>query len=199
MKKFQSIGVLLSAITLLLVVLLVSVFTYSAGQAYARRESADRLLKTVDVLRHVYNAEDALRSEQGAMNTTLTNPLPANPRIVDLIQRSHADAVKAITAARDSSFAESGGRPNPNGARIRAAVALYTKRYAEALHASSLPGDQRPASMDQDWNDAVNGVSLTINLRTRERSMYIADSSSFNNEMTKIIRIAWAMRETAGR
>ena len=42
MKKFQSIGVLLSAITLLLVVLLVSVFTYSAGQAYARREDAAR-------------------------------------------------------------------------------------------------------------------------------------------------------------
>ena len=80
MKRFQSIGVLLSAITLLLVVLLVSVFTYSAGQAYARREDAVRLLKTVDVLRHVYIAEDALRSEQGAVNTALTIKAPAIPR-----------------------------------------------------------------------------------------------------------------------
>ena len=198
MKRFQSIGILLSAITLLLVVLLVSVFTYSAGQAYARREGADRLLRTVDVLRHVYDAEDALRSEQGAMNTALTMRLPASARIMDLIQRLHADAAKAITATRDSSFAESEGRPNPNGARIRAALTLYTKRYAEALNALSLPGDQRPAGMGQDWTDAVNGASLAINLRTRERSMYVADSSAFNNEMTKIIRIVWAMRETAG-
>jgi len=198
MKRFQSIGILLSAITLLLVVLLVSVFTYSAGQAYARREGADRLLKTVDVLRHVYNAEDALRSEQGAMNTALTMRLPANARIMDLVQRLHADTLKAITATRDSSLAEAGGRPNPNNVHIRDAVTLYTKRYAEALSALSLPGDQRPGGTGQDWNGAVNGASLAINLRTRERSMYVADSSAFNNEMTKLIRIVWAMRETAG-
>ncbi|HEY5084878.1 MAG TPA: hypothetical protein VII48_10170, partial [Rhizomicrobium sp.] len=87
MKKFQSIGVLLSAITLLLVVLLVSVFTYSAGQAYAKREDAARLLKTVDVLRHVYIAEDALRSEQGAVNTALTIETPVSPKVKDLLER----------------------------------------------------------------------------------------------------------------
>lgn len=199
MKRFQSIGILLSAITLLLVVLLVSVFTYSAGQAYTRREGADRLLKTVDVLRHVYNAEDALRSEQGAMNTALTNRSPANARVLNLIQSLHADAMNAMTATHDSSLAELDGRPNPNGAHIRVALTLYTERYAQAFAALRLPGDQRPANMGQDWTNAVNGASLAINLRTRERSMYIADSSSFNNEMTKIIRIAWAMRETAGR
>ena len=29
--------------------------------------------------------------------------------------------------------------------------------------------------------------------------MYIADASAFNNEMTKIIRMAWSMREMLGR
>lgn len=103
MKKFQSIGVLLSAITLLLVVLLVSVFTYSAGQAYARREDAARLLKTVDVLRNVYIAEDALRSEQGAVNTALTIEAPVGPRVKDLLERLHHAATVAILATRDSS------------------------------------------------------------------------------------------------
>ena len=42
MKRFQSIGVLLSAITGLLVVLLVSVFAYSAKEAYDRRAAAVR-------------------------------------------------------------------------------------------------------------------------------------------------------------
>jgi len=200
MKRFQSIGVLLSAITLLLVVLLVSVFTYSAGQAYARREAAAQLLKTVDVLRHVYIAEDALRSEQGAVNTALTVPTPATPKVKDLLQRLHRTADDAITATRDSSRIESNGRRHPfNGVRIFKALTLYEQRYADIMRVLDLPGSARPLNIGQDWTRAVNEAAVAINLRTRERSMYIADSTSSNNEMTKIIRIVWAMRNTAGK
>jgi signal transduction histidine kinase len=199
MKKFQSIGVLLSAITLLLVVLLVSVFTYSAEQAYAKREAADHVLKTVDVLRHVYLAEDALRSEQGSVNTALTLQQPVSPPLKELIQRLHKNAAAAIAAAYDSSRAESGGGPTPNGARIRRDLLAYEQRHAEVMRALNLPGEQRPTAISKDWTEAVNGAAAAINLRTRERSMYIADSSAFNNEMTKIIRIVWAMRDTVGK
>ena len=198
MKKFQSIGVLLSAITLLLVVLLVSVFTYSAGQAYARREDAARLLKTVDVLRNVYIAEDALRSEQGAVNTALTMEAPVGPRVKNLLERLHHAATAAILATRDSSRVESSGPP-PNVARILQTLAVYEQRYAEIMRALNLPGEARPKSMGPGWTEAVNGAAAAINLRTRERSMYIADSTPANNEMTKIIRIVWAMRDTAGK
>jgi len=198
MKKFQSIGVLLSAITLLLVVLLVSVFTYSAGQAYARREDAARLLKTVDVLRNVYIAEDALRSEQGAVNTALTIEAPVGPRVKDLLERLHRAATAAILATRASSRVESGGPP-PNVTSILQTLAVYEQRYAEVMQILNLPGEARPKSMSQNWTEAVNGAAAAINLRTRERSMYIADSTPANNEMTKIIRIVWAMRDTAGK
>jgi signal transduction histidine kinase len=198
MKKFQSIGVLLSAITLLLVVLLVSVFTYSAGQAYARREDAARLLKTVDVLRNVYIAEDALRSEQGAVNTALTIEAPVGPRVKDLLERLHRAATAAILATRASSRVESGGPP-PNVTSILQTLAVYEQRYAEVMQVLNLPGEARPKSMSQNWTEAVNGAAAAINLRTRERSMYIADSTPANNEMTKIIRIVWAMRDTAGK
>ena len=199
MKKFQSIGVLLSAITLLLVVLLVSVFTYSAGQAYAKREDAARLLKTVDVLRNVYIAEDALRSEQGAVNTALTIETPVSPKVKDLLERLHRSANAAISATRDSSRIEANGGPTPNGAQIRQALVQYEQRYAEVTRLLNLPDEARPKSMSQDWTEAVNGVAAAINLRTRERSMYIADSTPANNELTKIIRIVWAMRDTAGK
>src|SRR5580692_9854312 len=198
MKKFQSIGVLLSAITLLLVVLLVSVFTYSAGQAYARREDAARLLKTVDVLRNVYIAEDALRSEQGAVNTALTIEAPVGPRVKNLLERLHHAATAAILATRDSSRVESSGPP-PNVARILQTLAVYEQRYAEIMRALNLPGEARPTRMGPDWTEAINGAAAAINLRTRERSMYIADSTPANNELTKIIRIVWAMRDTAGK
>src|SRR6185437_2240918 len=124
MKKFQSIGILLSAITLLLVVLLVSVFAYSAEQAYARRGKAEQLLKTVDVLRHVYLADDELRSLQGAMNTALTLPAP-HLRVNDMIARIHSRADAALSATHVSSEIELGGQPIPNGRDIRAALAAY--------------------------------------------------------------------------
>jgi len=113
MKNFQSIGVLLSAITLLLVVLLVSVFTYSAQQAYTKREAAARLLKTVDVLGHVYLTEDALREQEGAVNTALTLQEPVNPQFKGLIERLHKNADAAIAATYDSARAETGGGPPP--------------------------------------------------------------------------------------
>ena len=83
MKRFQSIGVLLSVITGLLVVLLVSVFAYTARQAYDRRETAVRLLKTVDVLNDVFTASEQLRLQQGAMSTALVQPAPADADRID--------------------------------------------------------------------------------------------------------------------
>jgi signal transduction histidine kinase len=198
MKKFQSIGVLLSAITGLLVVLLVSVFAYSAKQAYDRRENAARLLRTVDVLNDDFAAEEALRLQQGAINTALTEPSPASPATRANIRRLHDVAEAAILATHKTAIAEAEG-PIPNSARIRRAKALYEKRYAEALASLNQPLASRTARLDSDWSESVNGLVAMLNLRTRERSMYIADSSAMNNELTKVIRLVWSVRETVGR
>ncbi|MGH7088788.1 MAG: HAMP domain-containing protein, partial [Stellaceae bacterium] len=103
-----------------------------------------------------------------------------------------------MVATRDSSHAESDGQPNANSGRIRKAYYLYNQRYRNAMRALALPREQRPI-LTGDWTEGVNGLAAAINLKTRERSMYIADSSAFANEMTKVIRIAWGMRGTAGR
>jgi len=61
------------------------------------------------------------------------------------------------------------------------------------------PLQQRTSAIHTEWPQAMNGLVAVINLRTRVRSMYIADASALNNEMTKIIRMAWSMREILGR
>ncbi len=197
MKKFQSIGVLLSAITGMLVVLLVSVFAYSAKQAYDRREAAAHLLKTVNVLSEVYDAHELLRLEQGAIDTALSEPMPADAATLADIKNLHRKTEAAIHATHKAAVAESGG-PIPNSAKIKQAFARYEDRHAEALAALSRPLAERPESLRLDWLDCVNAMVAAINLRTRERSMYIADSSAVNNELTKIIRIVWSVRETVG-
>jgi signal transduction histidine kinase len=198
MKKFQSIGVLLSAITGMLVVLLVSVFAYSAKQAFDRREAAAHLLKTVDVLSADCAAQELLRREQGAIDTALSEPMPANAATLANIKNLHRQTENAIHATHKAAAAESGG-PIPNSAKIKTAMARYEDGYAKALAALSHPLAARPEDLNRRWLDAVNGMVDAINLRTRERSMYIADSSAMNNELMKVVNIVWLARETVGR
>ncbi len=89
MKRFQSIGVLLSVITGLLVVLLISVFAYTAKQAYDRREHAVQLLKTVDVLNNVFAALEAVRLEQGKISIALAHTEPADVTTRAKIEELH--------------------------------------------------------------------------------------------------------------
>jgi signal transduction histidine kinase len=198
MKRFQSIGVLLSVITGVLVVLLVSVFAYTAKHAYDRRETAVRLLKTVDVLNDVFTASEQLRLQQGAMSTALAQPMPMDAVTRANIEQLHKASDAAFRDTHERSIAEAGG-PVPNLTRIRGAWRAYEKRYGEALASLDKPLAARPANMQEDWQNSANEMVIAMNLRTRERSMYIADTSALNNELTKVIRLVWAVRETIGR
>jgi signal transduction histidine kinase len=198
MKRFQSIGVLLSAITGLLVVLLISVFAYTAKQAYDRREIAVKLLKTVDVLSDVFATLEALRLEQGEMTTALALRSPDNGAALASLEKLHRTAAQALTATKQSASIEANG-PIPNIREIGKALAVYNATYAAAIAGLKLPPRERSADLQSRWTRDANALVAAINLRTRIRSMYIADASAFNNETTKIIRMAWSMRETLGR
>jgi len=198
MKRFQSIGVLLSVITGLLVVLLISVFTFTAKQAYDRRQHAVQLLKTVDVLSDVFAALEALRLEQGEMGVALKQPNPADDATLAKIEMLHRQSLKVLAETRHHARLEADG-PIPNLQKILDAGSEYGLRYAEAMANLRQPLSVRRPSIHKQWYDAMNAVVAAINMRTRMRSMYIADASAFNNESTKIIRMAWSMREILGR
>ena len=169
MKRFQSIGVLLSVITGLLVVLLVSVFAYTARQAYDRRETAVRLLKTVDVLNDVFTASEQLRLQQGAMSTALVQPAPADAATRANIERLHEISDKAFRETHARSIAEADG-PVPNLPRIRQAWYAYEKSYAEALANLDKPLAARPAHLPQDWHDSANDMVVAMNSMNCARS-----------------------------
>ncbi|MEP6830489.1 MAG: HAMP domain-containing sensor histidine kinase, partial [Rhizomicrobium sp.] len=198
MKRFQSIGVLLSVITGLLVVMLISVFAYTAKQAYDRREHAVQLLKTVDVLNNVFAAQEALRLEQGEMSAALALMKLADATMLARIEQLHKNSLRALEATHTSADAETDG-PIRNLPKILQAGDNYRAKYAQALASVRRPLPERPADLHGEWLDSINAVVAVINVRTRVRSMYIADTSAFNNEMTKIIRMAWSMREIVGR
>ena len=198
MKRFQSIGVLLSAITGLLVVLLISVFAYTALQAYDRRENAVNLLKTVDVLNDVFAAQEALRFEQGEMSVALLQPQPVDAKTRANIERLHRVSAGALFETHQRSSVEADG-PIPNLSKIVQSGTAYEKNYADAMAGLSQPLAARAPRLQANWFASMNALVAAINMRTRVRSMYIADASAYNNEMTKIIRMVWSMREILGR
>jgi signal transduction histidine kinase len=198
MKRFQSIGVLLSVITGLLVVLLISVFTFAAMQAFDRRQHAAQLLKTVDVLSEVFAALEALRLEQGEMGVALAQPRPVDAVTLTRIEKLHMRSLQALEETRTRSNLEADG-PIPNLPRILKAGDAYRSRYAQALADLHRPLRERRPGIQGEWQATMNALVAVINTRTRMRSMYIADASAFNNETTKIIRMAWSMREILGR
>jgi signal transduction histidine kinase len=198
MKRFQSIGILLSVITGLLVVLLISVFAYTALQAYHRRQHAAQLLSTVDVLSDVFAALESLRLEQGEVGVALAQPQPVDAKTFAKIEGLHKKSLQVLEETRNRADIESNG-PIPNLSKILKAGDAYRKLYAEATTSLQKPLSARRPGLYGEWHATMNGLVAVLNARTRVRSVYIADASAFNNETTKIIRMAWSMREILGR
>src|SRR6185437_11711415 len=146
----------------------------------------------------VFTASELLRLQQGAMSTALAQPMPADAATRANIEKLHKASDAAFRDTHERSIAEAGG-PVPNLTRIRGAWRAYEKRYGEAMASLDKPLAARPANMQEDWQNSANEMVIAMNLRTRERSMYIADTSALNNELTKVIRLVWAVRETIGR
>jgi signal transduction histidine kinase len=197
MNKFRSIGALLSVVTGLLVILLITVFAYAAKKAYDRREHAALLLRTVDVLDNVFAASEALRLEQGEINAALTRPEPADAPMLAKIVQLHRNVEDALRRTHESANLEANGNI-PDLAPILRAGTHYRLEYAKALMNIRRPVANRTAMARNEWSESVNVVLALVNKHTRERSMYIADASALNNEMTKIVRMAWSMREVIG-
>jgi hypothetical protein len=93
-KRFQSIGTLLSVITGLLVVVLVSAFAISAISAYQREKQARTVLSAVDGVQTIMTAMVAIRSELALANLVLEAPEKTAPadmaRLVSLHRQSEA-------------------------------------------------------------------------------------------------------------
>src|ERR1700722_9174106 len=99
MRRFQSIGVLLSLITALLVLLLVSVFANSARQAYDRRQAATRMLFSVRLVHDVSVAVEELHREQGRARTALSMPGAPDSAALAELTGLHTAAVRSIALA----------------------------------------------------------------------------------------------------
>jgi signal transduction histidine kinase len=197
MKRFQSIGALLSIITAVLVLLLVSVFANSARQAYDRRQAATRTLFSVRLVHDLSVAVDELHKEQGRARTALSAPGKPTPSMLAELAGLHAASVNSIAQAlRDFNIAA----PGQSQAIVHVVQArqAYDRQFARVAAGLASPQSERPAGLAENWSDTLNRLTDAIQIPADDRLAAIGYTDPFNSEMARVIRIVRILRQVAG-
>ena len=198
MKRYQSIGVLLSAITTLLVVLLVSVFTIAAYSAFHRQRETAHILSAVNISRDIVSAREALRVELGVMDTALAEPEAMSAQAANRIVALHGRSERVLAEVVDGLWAHAGHRTTPGIAGIRKSRADYNRLLPGIITAIRQPREQRDRDLTHDPRDAVYDLVAAMDVEANALSGDIARTDPFISEMMRISDIAWHVRADAG-
>jgi cell cycle sensor histidine kinase DivJ len=194
LKRVPSIGVLLSAITLLLVVTLVSTFTLLAKEAFDRRRNASAVLSSVNMMRVLSSTKEDLRIEQGYGNIGLA-------ATIEDVGKGLAPAHQKAVAALDAAIALLARDRDPNLAAVGRALAqarpAYLQRYQVVRSALAAPR-QDETGLDQQWSTAIGDLAAGLDRASKQVEGNIQNSDPLLNEVVKIDRMVWQMREFAG-
>ncbi len=198
MKRVLSIGALLSAITGLLVVVLVSTFALSALGAYQREKQARAVLSAVDNARNIMTAKIAERSELTIANLALEAPEAATPATMATLRRLHAQSESAF----DTVKGEIAQRP-AGDARSRLAVFVradneYRAMFSRVDAGSQKPRRERGANLLTDWKAVTTTLTHELAIQSDILSADIAGTDPFVDRMMRISDNAWNMRGNAG-
>jgi signal transduction histidine kinase len=197
-KQAQSIGMVLSAITGLLVLMLVSNFAFSANVAFARQRHAQHILSVVTMSRDIFLADDSLRIEQGVMSTALMAPEAASPQTLTHIAGLHHKAEAGLGVIGVPLTSAQIYRRVSDPDILRKTRRVYEKMFAAALTDLRLPAARRPAHASVDWSKAVGRLVAATDTQTSMMTGEIAGIDPLIDEMTKIGGIAWSIRKPAG-
>ncbi len=142
-ERTESIGTLLTAITMVLAVLLVSIFAFWAKDAADRHRRAAHI-RSVGTLKRagMLAPRDALRTELGVERAIFGGPQPADAVLmgeVRLLQdKTRASLTSIIQQLRENST----GSARAGLAEISKARAAYDAMHPKVTQALAQPGDE---------------------------------------------------------
>jgi signal transduction histidine kinase len=180
-----------------LIVILLSVFAVMAKGAYDRARENYRVVEIVGILHHVVAAREALRSEQGIINTALDES-----RATDAGQRRwfvglHSRSNISVHAVERRGYRLRGG-PRQALARLNAAREAYNLAFARAIESTKLAGPERPANIGLDTQRSLYALIDALDAVAAPLSRHAAGTGPFMSEMMRISDIAWRLRAVAG-
>jgi signal transduction histidine kinase/FixJ family two-component response regulator len=204
MKRLLSLGVILQAITGLMVVALIAAGAVSAGQAYQRREAARRVLFATDISRDLFTAMQGLRLERGAVAVALTRPTVLSD-VAQRLAALRADGDPALDRALDT-LSDRNDKDRLSGrtatveeaAHVQALRAEVVALRAQAEAALGLPLAQRPADMRVRWVHASNELVMALDQLSEQLASEADRADPFVAAMLRVKQLAWLQRDAAG-
>jgi signal transduction histidine kinase len=197
-KNFLSIRTLLSAITGLLVILLVSIFAISANEAFDGKREAARILSIVNTTRTTLSAKESIRIEGGVVGVTQVVPEVASAetiaRMLDL--RSTTNTALAGMINRVRVQLKSG--TSPALSEVLASKAVYDTVLGPIVAAAKLPMAQRPTKPMADWRKAGDRLTIAVDRLGSTLSHGTDNADAFISNMMRISDTVWLMRLDAG-
>ena len=204
MKRFLSLSLLLQAITGLMAIALVAACAVSAGQAYQRREAAQRVLFITGVSRDLFTAMQNLRLERAGVGFALWSPeATSDPTGKLAAVRGRADgaldrAIDRLTrgsTAADAADAQATVRALARIAVLKAQVADL-RRAADAV--IPLPRAARPAGLRARWLAADTELAAEIERLSEGLAAEVDRADPVVAQMMKIKQLTWEVRDAGG-
>jgi signal transduction histidine kinase len=193
-----SIHTLLSAITGLLVVVLVSIFAISASGAFDREREAAHILSIVNITRNTLSSKENIRIEGGVAHAALAAPEGASSETTEQMISLHSNTEKALVSMTNQIKTRLSHRTESGLADIVERNNSYNHWFPKIIAAVRLPREQRPASLIADWTKASDNLTAAVDRQSNALSRDTAGADSFINEMMKINDVAWSTRLDAG-
>ncbi|HKU65214.1 MAG TPA: response regulator [Rhizomicrobium sp.] len=194
MKLTQSISVLLSAITCVLVVLLVSVFAVLAKRAYDERRAAQSVAENVDMARQLLSVRAIVRDASSVITANYDSEEIFSQAKADALlanQRRLRNEIHAITVQLSRRV---DGEAN-KVAKITKLAAAYDTFMPQIVRALQQPRAQRPPDLLSRRRQASRPLLAAITTQGETVSSRVTNSDAFVNEMMKISDLTWLARE----
>jgi len=197
MKRHLSIGFILSAITMLLVIVLVTVFVLLAQAAHRQYRQAEHVLQVTRLARAMITARADMRSESGIMSMVLSRDGATDGAAIAALRATHkktlAELTQTISDLKHSPYAGS-----PSLARVEDLAARYDRISAEVLVSIRHKAAERRPALFKERLDISTALVQAINRQSEIITYDIARLDPFIDRMLDVSDTVWRLRADAG-
>ncbi|HJR56692.1 MAG TPA: response regulator [Rhizomicrobium sp.] len=197
MKRDWSIAALLSAITVILVVLLVSVFAWAAKSAFEERRTARNIAENVDLARRLLAVRGLMRTGAGTLTVSYDADTILSPADSKAFRADHDRTMAAI----DDVIARLQRYPGSNRQPVADIIKwskVYDRIVGEIAYAFTRTKAERDPGLIARRRDADTPINLAITREAEAATSRIANADAFINEMMKISDLGWRARSDSG-
>jgi signal transduction histidine kinase len=197
-NRYLSVGAVVSAITVLFVLLLALLSANAAWEAFDREQAAEDTLALVHNERTILSSKQALRRELAVSGILFDAPQSVDDGRLKYALAVHSNLNKSLNSAIETLRAR-GARSDRTGLRdIISGAARYNKKYRQAISALKTQDSRRGKILSTEWYPDLAKLMDALNREANILSLDMPRTDGFINEMAEVNKLTWNVRVAAG-